>query len=537
MRKSSDFRIFLLLAVVLAALLPAVLLRELTPVNELNYMGIASDALERGSIFAFYQDGTPYADKPPLYLWLCMISVKFFGFDGAFILLFSALPFIYILYLLDRYFGADLSFSLRLAQILTICACLFCMALSFVGRMDMLFTAFIALSYVQMLRRYDDLKAGFSVTEACCNIALPLTVFAALFVKGPYALLFPLLALFLWLLLLGDLRLYFKIFRPRYFLIILALVLVWALCVLIDGGFAYLHELFVGQSAKRLSGDTGHPQPMYWYLTNIWYLAAPLSLPLLYLIYKDVRSGALRQDKAGSACLMFFISVLLVISLPSSKLEIYLLPALPFLAVYVLRALKRQADAPSLVLKVLLGLNFLPFALIFPALFFFLGRYPFLLHVAILAAALCQSAGAGLALYLLFRRNQLITSLSVFGLAQLAFVFCLGLSLNHLNPYLGVEDMAKAAIADINEGGSVQLCTEGIAKAQNLSLYDKRFVILKNVSPRDPRCLSAMNFVGRSALRSDPSLIPELLARGGYYIGDNIYVPAAPASESDPLAQ
>ena len=49
------------------ALLPILILRDFTPDNELKYLSIADEALANGNIFAFFNHGVPYADKPPLY--------------------------------------------------------------------------------------------------------------------------------------------------------------------------------------------------------------------------------------------------------------------------------------------------------------------------------------------------------------------------------------------------------------------------------------------------------------------------------------
>lgn len=53
-------------------MLPLLVWRDFTPDNELRYLSIADEALRNGSLFAFSNHGVPYADKPPLYLWLLM---------------------------------------------------------------------------------------------------------------------------------------------------------------------------------------------------------------------------------------------------------------------------------------------------------------------------------------------------------------------------------------------------------------------------------------------------------------------------------
>jgi len=52
------------------ALLPTMLLRDFTLMNELRYLSIADEALRNGNIFTFTNQGVIYTDKPPLYFWL-----------------------------------------------------------------------------------------------------------------------------------------------------------------------------------------------------------------------------------------------------------------------------------------------------------------------------------------------------------------------------------------------------------------------------------------------------------------------------------
>ena len=54
-------------------LFPVMLTRDFTPSNELRYLSIANEALADGHIFAFYNHGLAYADKPPLYFWIVML--------------------------------------------------------------------------------------------------------------------------------------------------------------------------------------------------------------------------------------------------------------------------------------------------------------------------------------------------------------------------------------------------------------------------------------------------------------------------------
>ena len=61
------------------ALLPAMILRDYTPNNELRYLSIVDEALQNGNVFTFTNQGEIYTDKPPLHFWLMMVGKLILG--------------------------------------------------------------------------------------------------------------------------------------------------------------------------------------------------------------------------------------------------------------------------------------------------------------------------------------------------------------------------------------------------------------------------------------------------------------------------
>ena len=95
--------------VFLLALLPVMVLRDFTPSNELRYLSIADEASRDGRFFAFTNQGEPYADKPPLYLWIVMLGKTLFGGHRMwFLALFSFVPAMVILRTMDRWVRSEL---------------------------------------------------------------------------------------------------------------------------------------------------------------------------------------------------------------------------------------------------------------------------------------------------------------------------------------------------------------------------------------------------------------------------------------------
>ncbi len=84
---------YLLFVGVAVALAPVLMLRDFTPANELRYLSIADEALAGHTFFAFTNHGVPYADKPPLYLWIVMLCRWLTGAHRMWLLaLFSLFP-------------------------------------------------------------------------------------------------------------------------------------------------------------------------------------------------------------------------------------------------------------------------------------------------------------------------------------------------------------------------------------------------------------------------------------------------------------
>ena len=338
-------RIYLLaLLSIFAAFLPAVLLRDFNPLNELSYLAIASESMERGSFFAFYQDGSPYADKPPLYLWICMLCLSIAGQNAMpLVLLASVIPFIFVLSIMDRYLGVDFRHQERLLIILGMCSLLFVDVLGVIARMDMLFTAVMLLAYMKMVKRYTLIKElGPSAPRPKYgNLSIPLLLFLGVFTKGPYGFIFPVLSLVAMMAFNRDLRRFFVVFRPYYFIIILLMTALWAAMVYLDGGKAYVHNLFIEQSVRRVTSLPIHREPFYYYIQNFVILTVPVGLCFVYFLVRQIRNRETLDIKT-QACLFFTLTTVLVISIPVSKLEVYMLPAIPAAYYYVMLSYRQM---------------------------------------------------------------------------------------------------------------------------------------------------------------------------------------------------
>lgn len=313
-----------------ACLLPILLLRDFTPANELRYLSIADEALRDGHLFAFYNHGVPYADKPPLYLWLVMLLRLVSGAHRMWLLgLLSLVPALAVCHVVTRWAERVLpAYPSATARLLMMTGGLFAGA-AIMLRMDMLMTLFVVLA----------LRECFLLTRqpaAGSQALLGLYTFLALFTKGPMGILVPLSVSAVYLLLRGCGRHFSGCWGWRAWTVIGAGCMLWWAAAWREGGAGYIGNLLFHQTVDRAVDAFHHKQPVYYYMYTLWYILAPWSPLLAWACWRYCRRRAWRAlDAAGRDALCFFTVAatvpIAVLSLVSGKIEIYTLPALPFI--------------------------------------------------------------------------------------------------------------------------------------------------------------------------------------------------------------
>ena len=261
--------------VFLLALLPVMVLRDFTPSNELRYLSIADEALRDGRFFAFTNQGEPYADKPPLYLWIVMLGKTLFGGHRMwFLALFSFVPAMVILRTMDRWVRSELDERARFCGAMMLMSSALFLGLAVFLRMDMLMCMFITLALHTFWRIYSSPDGGSSRDRTL----FPVFVFAALFTKGPVGVLVPLLSTVVFLAVTKRLRTLGRYWGLRSWAILSAGCALWFFMVWRDGGTEYLNNLLFHQTIDRAVDAFHHKAPVYYYLITMWYSLAPWSL-------------------------------------------------------------------------------------------------------------------------------------------------------------------------------------------------------------------------------------------------------------------
>ena len=136
------------------ALLPTMLLRDFTLMNELRYLSIVDEALRNGNIFTFTNQGVIYTDKPPLYFWLMMLGKALLGGHRMwFLSLLSFIPALVTLITMTKWIRKENGVNERFPLLMLMTGGFFLVFTVYI-RMDMLMVMFITLSLYTFYKIY-----------------------------------------------------------------------------------------------------------------------------------------------------------------------------------------------------------------------------------------------------------------------------------------------------------------------------------------------------------------------------------------------
>ena len=451
------------------AFLPIILLRDYTPSNELRYLGIADEALRNHTFFAFSNHGVPYADKPPLYLWMVMFCRWLTGEHRMWLLsLFSVLPAWGILRIMDRWTMFELDHEGRmLARLMLLTSGLF-LGAAITLRMDMLMCFFIVLALYTFWR-----MQGVDKCKTKKTWLFPFYLFLAVFTKGPIGLLVPLCATAVFLLARKRGKEFFRYWGFRTWGVLLVCCSLWFVAVYVEGGADYLYNLLFRQTVGRSVNSFHHAGPFYYYAVCIWYCLAPWSLLVIGVVALGLRPKVIRSD-LQCFFLAVSISAFVLLSCISSKLQIYMLPAVPFLVYAAVMFLPRFRENGWM--RMALAVPAAIFSLALPALLVLTAteQFPYL-HGGLLyvAAAILTLCGVH-SLFLLYRQKQTAMIARVIGrmgTGLLLAIFIGGWSLSKMNDYVGYGTLCRKALELSQEKGIREIRTWHLSRSESIDVY------------------------------------------------------------------
>lgn len=460
-------------------LLPMMAMRDFTPSNELRYLSIADEAIANGHLFAFYNHGIPYADKPPLYFWIVMLCRLLFGHHSCLALsMFSLIPAFAIVGIMDRWVMKGKSAMNRMSVAGMTLTCVMFLGTMVVLRMDMLMCLFIVLALWTFYRMYTG-----EGSRRQDSLTLPLWIFLALFTKGPVGLLMPPLAIAVFLAVKRDWKGFRKYLGLKTWGIIAALSAVWLTCVWLEGGLEYINNLLFKQTVGRAVNAFTHARPFWFYLVTILWCLAPYTLLLIGSFMASLlpvrKAGAEKVSDLEILFLCTIISTAAMLSSFSSKLPIYLVPVLPF-CVYLFpivlgrigeRGWMRWSVGIFQILLLCAGiatLLFLSGSVTIPAAACLLDEYSFAREAPVVNAVILLTLANAMGTWFLIKRKSVNIPALLLSAGLFLAAFSASSVLRDLNPYIGYGSICSR----VPEGTDV--ATIFLHRPENIDVYTGR---------------------------------------------------------------
>ncbi len=460
-------------------LIPMMAMRDFTPSNELRYLSIADEAIANGHLFAFYNHGIPYADKPPLYFWIVMLCRLLFGHHSCLALsMFSLIPAFAIVGIMDRWVMKGKSAMNRMSVAGMTLTCVMFLGTMVVLRMDMLMCLFIVLALWTFYRMYTG-----EGSRRQDSLTLPLWIFLALFTKGPVGLLMPPLAIAVFLAVKRDWKGFRKYLGLKTWGIIAALSAVWLTCVWLEGGLEYINNLLFKQTVGRAVNAFTHARPFWFYLVTILWCLAPYTLLLIGSFMASLlpvrKAGAEKVSDLEILFLCTIISTAAMLSSFSSKLPIYLVPVLPFCVYLFPTVLDRIGERGWMrwsvgIFQILLlcagiaTLLFLSGSVTIPAAASLLDEYSFAREAPVVNAVILLTLANAMGTWFLIKRKSVNIPALLLSAGLFLAAFSASAVLRDLNPYIGYGSICSR----VPEGTDV--ATIFLHRPENIDVYTGR---------------------------------------------------------------
>ena len=333
----------MIIIICIISVLPWIGLGDFSTKGEPREASVAISMLESGNWILPQVYANEFAYKPPMAHWLMAAFSYPQGYVSEFTSrLPSTIAFICLMGCTLMFFGRRIKFQQAFIATLLLLTCIEMHRAAMTTRVDMLLTTFIVIGLYQLFRWEDRLELkGLPVI-------IPVLLGCAVLTKGPVGVILPLFVFGAYLLMLRKYSL-LTIFKALLYIGVssLFLPLLWYIAAWKQGGDKFLDVVlaenfgrFFHLNTPDINYDLGHenggfiPWTIFFFF-SLFGLNWQRKKVSFKQMLKDSWNNILSMEKEKLFSLVALVCIIFFYSIPSSKRSVYLMPAYPFIAIFL----------------------------------------------------------------------------------------------------------------------------------------------------------------------------------------------------------
>ena len=353
--KQPDKNIWLIAIIGALLFIPFLGMVHLFDWDEINFAESAREMIVTGDYWRPQINFQPFWEKPPLFIWLQVLSMKAFCINEFAARLPNAVVGIASLIVIYNIGKKIFNKQFGLLWVLVYTGSILPHFYFKTGIIDPTFNLFIFCGVYFMFRRIDSLDAGKSHSSAWHTILSGVFIGLAILTKGPTALLLSAITILVYFIIRNK---YTKLYLKEYLIFSLAAIAVaaiWFGLETLQHGSWFIHEFFDYQIRLLSTPDSGHGGPWYYHPIVILIACFPASI-LFFCVFKKNGADSSTQRAFKLWMIILFFVVLIIFSIVKTKIVHYsslcYLP-LTFCAAYVLYNFSKNKNVLPATLKIL----------------------------------------------------------------------------------------------------------------------------------------------------------------------------------------
>lgn len=345
--------ITMVVMICIISVLPWIGYNDFSTKGEPREASVAISMIESGNWILPQVYADEFAYKPPFAHWLMAAASYPQGYVSEFTSrLPSAVAFVIMIGFILIFFGKRVKFQEAFIATLMLITSVELHRAAMTTRVDMVLTALIVLALIQLYRWEERLELKGLPT------IIPLLMSGAILTKGPVGVILPLFIFGCYLFMLQKYR-FRKIIKVLFYAFVSSLFLpaLWYIAAWKQGGTEFFNVVmaenfgrFFSLDMLNINYELGHEKNFFYNFLTLftgfipWTLFFVFSLVGLKFTFpkQSVKESVinlwrriLNMNKPHLFSLVVIVCVLFFYSFPSSKRSVYLLPAYPFIALFL----------------------------------------------------------------------------------------------------------------------------------------------------------------------------------------------------------